>query len=126
MREAEDQIGQHPENAHRSDAGDNLIREKEPLRLQDGDAHSGIRADQFGDDHIGPSDACRDAKRIHDAGDAGWQQDLKEDLPRAGPERIGAVHQVARYALRYACDDKSEGKERTDGDGQEIQHQESW
>ena len=78
------------------------------------------RADQLGDDHVGPGPAEHHAQRLGDLRRGAGHQHAADDAAVAGAERVGRLDQVAPRVADGHRDHQHELEERADEDHRQL------
>ena len=91
-------------------------------RLAVGDhvADAGRRADQLGDDHVGPRPAEHEPQRLGDRRRGGRQQHAPHDAAGVGAERVRRLDQVAPRRADRHRDHQHDLEERADEDDEQL------
>ena len=94
----EQEIRDQPDDADDDDAEDDLAGREQRLAVDDHVTDAGRRADQFGDDHIGPGPAQHEAQNLGDVGRRRRDQHARRDAAVARAERQRGLDQIAARA----------------------------
>ncbi len=78
------------------------------------------RADQLGDDHVGPGPAEHEAQDLGDRRRTRRDQHARDDAPVLGTERVGSLHQVAPGAGDGHRHHQDELEHRADEDHEQL------
>ena len=118
----EQEVGDQPDHADDDDAEDDLAGGEQRLAVDDHVADAGGRADQLGDDHVGPGPAEHEAQDLGDLRRSGRDQHARDDALVAGAERVGGLDQVAPRVADRDRDHQDDLEHRADEDDQQLLH----
>ena len=109
-----------PDHADHDDAEDDLAGVQQRLRVGDHVADARRRADQLGDDHVGPRPAEHEAQRLRDLRRGARQQHAAHDARGVGAERVGRLDEVAPRRADDHRDHQHDLEEHADEDDEEL------
>ena len=120
VRPLEREVGDQADHADHDDAEDDLAGVQQRLRVGDHVADAGRRADQLGDDHVGPRPAEHEAQRLRDLRRGVRQQHAAHDARGVGAERVGGLDEVAPRRADDHRDHQHDLEEHADEDHEQL------
>ena len=116
----EQEVREQADQPDDDDAEDDLAGIQQRLAVDDHVADAGGRADQLGDDDVGPGPAEHQPQDLGDLGRGGGQQHAADDAAVAGAQRIGGLDQVAPRRADRDRDHQDDLEHRADEDDQQL------
>ena len=108
------------DHADDDDAEDDLAGGEQRLAVDDHVADAGRRADQLGDDDVGPGPAEHEPQDLGDLGRGGRDQHARDDAPVARAQRVGGLDQIAARAADADRHHQDDLEHRADEDDEQL------
>ena len=120
LHRLEQEVGDQPDHADDDDAEDHLAGAEQRLAVDDHVADAGGRADQLGDDHVGPGPAEHEAQDLGDLRRGGGDQHAPHDAAVARAERVGGLDQIAPRRADGDRHHQDDLEDRADEDDEQL------